>query len=235
MGRRRTGTAWEKPKGSGAWLAAITLADGARETAKVPPRRSGAPVDQGVQLLDLRAARCGEEPVVDDQQLDLDEGVEAAFLVAGAFGDRDPVEQFPGRQVEDLAVLLAGLVRQGAGDVGLPGSGGSLQDDVLAFEQVGADSQPSDQFAVDAAAGHGLEVGQIGSGLRQACLPAEPVQLAVAPSLVFPVDGLFDQLGAGHGGRGGGVGEVLEVLGHPGQAHHLEPGEGFDVDHARLP
>ncbi|MBK8462245.1 MAG: hypothetical protein IPL36_04150 [Nigerium sp.] len=100
-----------------------------------------------------------------------DEGVEAAFLVAGAFGDRDPVEQFPGRQVEDLAVLLAGLVRQGAGDVGLPGSGGSLQDDVLAFEQVGADSQPSDQFAVDAAAGHGLEVGQIGSGLRQACLP----------------------------------------------------------------
>jgi integrase len=45
MGRRRTGTAWEKPKGSGAWLAAITLADGSRETEKVPPRKSGAPVD----------------------------------------------------------------------------------------------------------------------------------------------------------------------------------------------
>jgi len=46
MGRRRTGTAWEKPKGSGVWLAAITLADGSRETAKVPPRKSGARVDQ---------------------------------------------------------------------------------------------------------------------------------------------------------------------------------------------
>ncbi len=54
--------------------------------------------------------------------------------------------------------------------------------------------------------------------------------------LVFPVDGLLDQLGAGQRRRAvGGVGEVLEVLGHPGQAHHLEPGEGFDVDHARPP
>lgn len=45
MGRRRTGTAWEKPKGSGRWLAAITLADGTRTTREVPPRRGGAPVD----------------------------------------------------------------------------------------------------------------------------------------------------------------------------------------------
>jgi len=45
VGRRRTGTAWEKPKGSGTWLAAITLADGTRETERVPPRKSGAPVD----------------------------------------------------------------------------------------------------------------------------------------------------------------------------------------------
>ena len=111
-----------------------------------------ASVDQGGELLDLGPARRCEEPVVDDQQLDLDQRVEASFLVAGALSDGDPVEQFIGGQVEHSAVLLAGLVRQGAGDVGLPGSGGSLQDDVLAFEQVGADSQPSDQFAVDAAA-----------------------------------------------------------------------------------
>lgn len=45
MGRRRTGTAWEKPRGSGAWLAAITLTDGTRTTRPVPPRKSGAPVD----------------------------------------------------------------------------------------------------------------------------------------------------------------------------------------------
>lgn len=45
MGRKRTGTAWEKPKGSGTWLAAITLSDGTRETERVPARKSGAPVD----------------------------------------------------------------------------------------------------------------------------------------------------------------------------------------------
>ena len=42
MGRRRTGTAWEKPKGSGAWLAAITLEAGeqtdGRQTYRSPLR-----------------------------------------------------------------------------------------------------------------------------------------------------------------------------------------------------
>ncbi len=33
----------------------------------------------------------------------------AALLLVGAFGDRDPVEQLVGRQVEHLAILLAGL------------------------------------------------------------------------------------------------------------------------------
>lgn len=54
------------------------------------------PIDQGVQLLDLLAGRGGQEPVVDDQQLDADQRVEAAFLVPGAFGDGDAIEQFPG-------------------------------------------------------------------------------------------------------------------------------------------
>ena len=45
MGRKRTGSAWEKPKGSGVWLAAITLADDSRTTERVPARKSGAPVD----------------------------------------------------------------------------------------------------------------------------------------------------------------------------------------------
>lgn len=45
MGRRRTGTAWEKPKGSGKWIAAITLSDGERVTREIT-RRTGAPVDQ---------------------------------------------------------------------------------------------------------------------------------------------------------------------------------------------
>ena len=45
MGRKRTGTAWEKPKGSGQWLAAITLTDDTRTTRPVPARKSGAPVD----------------------------------------------------------------------------------------------------------------------------------------------------------------------------------------------
>lgn len=44
MGRRRTGTAWEKPKTSGKWLAAITLADGSRHVEAVPPRPRGAPM-----------------------------------------------------------------------------------------------------------------------------------------------------------------------------------------------
>lgn len=44
MGRKRTGTTWEKPKGSGRWIAAITLNDGSRETQLVT-RKSGAPVD----------------------------------------------------------------------------------------------------------------------------------------------------------------------------------------------
>ena len=146
--------------------------------------------------------RC-EEPVVDDQQLDLDQRVEASFLVAGALSDGDPVEQFIGGQVEHSAVLLAGLVPQGAGDVGFPGSGGSLQDDVLVLDQVGADRQPADQLGVDAASGHGLEVGDVGTGLREAGLPAESVQLAVTAPFVFPVDGLLDQLWAVQRGRGG--------------------------------
>jgi len=53
-----------------------------------------APVDQGVQLLDLWPGGWGEEPVVDYQQLHLDQDVEAASLVPGALRDRDPVEQF---------------------------------------------------------------------------------------------------------------------------------------------
>ena len=53
------------------------------------------PVDQGVQLLDLLAAGGGQEPVVDDQQLDADQRVEAAFALPGALGHGDPVEQLP--------------------------------------------------------------------------------------------------------------------------------------------
>ena len=44
-------------------------------------RRCGlvTPVDEGVQLLDLLPAWCREEPVVDDQQLDPNQCVEAAL------------------------------------------------------------------------------------------------------------------------------------------------------------
>jgi len=69
-----------------------------------------APVDQGVQLLDLGPGWWGEEPVVDDEQLHFDEDIEVASLVPGALGDGDAVEQFTGGEVEHLAVLLAGLV-----------------------------------------------------------------------------------------------------------------------------
>ena len=54
----------------------------------------------GVQLFDLLAARRGQKPVIDDQQLDLDERVEATFVLPGALGDGQPAEQFAGRQVE---------------------------------------------------------------------------------------------------------------------------------------
>ena len=48
-------------------------------------------VDQGVELLNLLSARRGQKPVVNNQQLDFDESVEAAFLTVGSLGDRDPV------------------------------------------------------------------------------------------------------------------------------------------------
>ena len=53
-----------------------------------------APVDQSVELLDLGLAGWGEEPVVDDQQLHLDQCVEAAFLVPETLSDAEAVEQF---------------------------------------------------------------------------------------------------------------------------------------------
>ena len=50
-------------------------------------RRRGlvSPIDQRVQLLDLCSARCREEPVVDDEKLDFDQGVQVPLLVTGAF------------------------------------------------------------------------------------------------------------------------------------------------------
>lgn len=44
MGRRRTGTAWEKSPG--VWIAAITLADGTRITQRMKPRPNGQPIDK---------------------------------------------------------------------------------------------------------------------------------------------------------------------------------------------
>jgi hypothetical protein len=84
---------------------------------------------------------------------------------AGAFGDGDAVEQLTGGQVEHGAVLLAGLVTQGAGQVGLPGACRPLQDDVLVLLQVAAHGEAGDQFGVHRAAGHGLDVGDVGVGL----------------------------------------------------------------------
>jgi integrase len=44
MGRKRTGTAWQKSPG--VWIAAITLADGTRLTQRMKPRPNGAPIDK---------------------------------------------------------------------------------------------------------------------------------------------------------------------------------------------
>jgi len=110
-----------------------------------------------------------------------------------------------------------------------------LQDDVLTFGQVGTDRETGDELGVHGPAGHGLEVGDVGAGLGEAGVAAQPVQLGVAPAFVFPVHGLLDQLRTTHGGGVRGGGEVLEVLGHPGQAHHLQPGQCLDVDHAQAP
>ena len=44
MGRKRTGTAWEKSPG--VWIAAITLADGTRLTKRMTPRPNGVPIDK---------------------------------------------------------------------------------------------------------------------------------------------------------------------------------------------
>jgi len=42
MGRKRTGTAWEKSPG--VWMIRVTLRDGSRHTERIPPRPSGAPI-----------------------------------------------------------------------------------------------------------------------------------------------------------------------------------------------
>jgi hypothetical protein len=106
-----------------------------------------------------------------------------------------------------------------------------LQDDVLVGLQVVADGEPGDQLGVYAAAGHGFDVCDVGGRLRECRVSAQPVQLAVAAPLVFPVDGHLDHLRAGGSLRAGSGGEVLEVLGHAGQAHRLEPVQGLHVDH----
>jgi hypothetical protein len=63
--------------------------------------------------------------------------------------------------------LLARLVPQSAGHVCFPGTGWASNDDVLVFLEVGAHSETGEQFGVDAAAGHGLEVAEIGGGLGE--------------------------------------------------------------------
>ena len=73
-----------------------------------------------------------------------------------------------------------------------------------------------DQLGVDVAAGHGFDVGDIGAGLGQGGVAAQPVQFAVAAALVFPVHRHFHHLRAAGLTLAGGGGEVLEVLGHPG-------------------
>ena len=102
--------------------------------------------------------------------------------------------------------------------------------------QVAAHGEPGDQLVVHAPAGHGLDVGDVGVGLRERRVQAQPVQLAVTTPLVFPVDGHLDHLRAGQRVvLPGGGGEVLEVFRHARQAHRLEPGKCLDVDHAWLP
>ena len=68
-----------------------------------------------------------------------DECVKAAFLLVGAFRNRDVVEPFPRRQVKPAAVLLAGGVSQRAAHIGFTGTGWSMQNHVLVFDQITAD------------------------------------------------------------------------------------------------
>ncbi len=67
-----------------------------------------------------------------------DECVEGAFLLVGAFSDRDLVEQLPRQQVRHAAVLLTRGVSQQAGNIGFTGTGWSLQNHVLVFDQITA-------------------------------------------------------------------------------------------------
>lgn len=52
MGRKRTGTGWEKAPG--VWVYRITLKDGSTYTSRIPPRASGAPITKEW------AKKCGE-------------------------------------------------------------------------------------------------------------------------------------------------------------------------------
>jgi hypothetical protein len=59
-----------------------------------------------------------------------------------------------------------------------------------------------------------IVVGDVGVGLGETGLAAQPVQFAVASALVFPVEALFDHHQSRQSPGSCCVGEVFEVLGH---------------------
>ncbi len=107
-----------------------------------------ASVHEGVELPDLFHGRCCGEPVVDDEQVGFDEVVHGLAALPGLVGQAELVEQVLGWQIEHTAVLLACFVAECAGEVGLPGPGGALQDDVLVSGQVGAHAQTGEELGV---------------------------------------------------------------------------------------
>jgi hypothetical protein len=125
-----------------------------------------------------------EAPVVEDQQIDGGETLEAAGEGAVAVGQGEIVEQLGGANVEDGAVIPASLVTQGAGQPALADAGGPGDDEVVVGLDPVAPDEPLHERPVEAAGGAPVDV--LGRGL----MAQAGMEEARAESLVGSMDTL---------------------------------------------
>ena len=110
-----------------------------------------AVLDDLEEVLALLRPERREAPVVEDEHIGLRPAREEPGQRAVAAGDLEFVEE-PGHAAVDHGVAFAaGLLPEGAGEVGLPAAGRAGEEEVLALADPLAGGEPAHQRAIEAA------------------------------------------------------------------------------------
>ena len=172
----------------------------------------------------------GEAPVVEDEEPGSGEPLDELGVAAVAAGEGEFVEEPREAVVAGGDAVAAGLVAEGAGEVGLAGSGGAGDEDGLAVPDPLSGGEAEHEGAVEAAGG--LEVEVFDGGVEvQPSVALEPLVAALLPVGLLAFEQERETVLEGEFGDVGHGGLLLERPCHAGEPEFVEQVESGLAKH----